>query len=127
VQDTCTNPDAYAGIGWATNDIYARVDFTEAVHTHFASRCGNGRYRPRTIMVACGDGNFFTQLSWRGWNTTVANGRGLANENDCNPACYVGHFHTHPIRVRLEAPPVRRRALGLHPDRLELSRRARAR
>lgn len=104
-QDACSNPDAYAGIGWATNDVYLRVDFTEAVHTYFASRCANGRYRPRTIMVACGDGNFyFTNLRWHGWNTRVARGRGLANENDCNPFCAAGHFHAYPISVRLSRP-----------------------
>jgi hypothetical protein len=104
-QDACTEPDLYTGVGWETNDIYLRVDFTESVHTHFASRCGNGRYRPRTIIVACGDGNFyFTDMSWHGWNTSVAQGRGRVHENDCTPACVSGHFHVYPIRVRLSRP-----------------------
>jgi hypothetical protein len=105
VEDVCSQPGLYADSGWETNEVYLRVDFTEFVHTYFASRCDNGRYRPRTIIVACGDGNFyFTHMSWHGWNTKVAHGRGRVNENDCIPACYVGHFHVYPIRVRLSRP-----------------------
>jgi len=105
VQDACAEPSLYAGVGWETDDVYLRVDFTERVHTYFASRCGNGRYRPHTIIVACGDGNFyFSHLSWHGWNTSVAHGRGRANENDCNPFCAAGQFHAYPIEVRLSRP-----------------------
>jgi hypothetical protein len=104
-QDACTEPGLYAGTGWETNEVYLRVNFIERVRMYFASRCDNGHYRPHTIIMACGDGNFyFTSLSWHGWNTSIAKGRGRVHENDCLPACYLGRFHVYPISVRLSRP-----------------------
>jgi hypothetical protein len=103
--DTCDEPNLYAESGWETSAVYLRADYSEHVHTFFASQCRGGHYRPKTIMVACGDGNFyFTSMSWHGWNTRAARGRGVVHENDCDPFCAAGHFHAFPISVRLSRP-----------------------
>jgi hypothetical protein len=69
---------------------------------YFPSRCLNPGYKPRSIIVACGDGNFFlTGLRWLGWNRRVTRSRGTAHANDCIPYCAAGHFHPYPVKVVL--------------------------
>jgi hypothetical protein len=69
---------------------------------YFPGRCFTPAYKPRTIVIACGDGNFYlTGLGWRRWNTAVARARGVAHANDCIPYCAAGHFHTYAVRVAL--------------------------
>jgi hypothetical protein len=61
--------------------------------------------RPRSIVIACGDGNFyFDRLEWTSWTATRARGRGAANLNDCDPTCVAGHFHRYPATVTLSQP-----------------------
>jgi hypothetical protein len=62
----------------------------------FAPDCsGRPHYRPRSIIVACGDGNLqLLRLRWSGWTTKVATAAGVFHWNDCKPACYLGHFHS---------------------------------
>jgi Excalibur calcium-binding domain len=71
---------------------------------YFPSRCFNPRYRPRSVIVACGDGNLqLKRLHWRDWNTRVARARGIARLNDCIPYCAAGHFHSLRVRAKLYA------------------------
>jgi hypothetical protein len=59
-------------------------------------------HRPRSIMVACGDGNFWLgALRWTSWTATGATATGTAHANDCDPYCAAGRFHTYPVTVRL--------------------------
>ncbi len=68
----------------------------------FANRL---QVRPRSILVACGDGNFFlTGLSWSHWNARRADGAGTGHQNDCTPDCARGHFHLYRVAVRLFRP-----------------------
>jgi hypothetical protein len=61
--------------------------------------------RPTSIVAACGDGNFyFTGLSWSTWSASGGSGAGTAHQNDCDPYCAAGHFHTYPATVRLDLP-----------------------
>jgi hypothetical protein len=58
--------------------------------------------RPRSILMACGDGNFFiTNLRWSRWNASEAGGAGVGHQNDCTPDCARGHFHRYPVAIRL--------------------------
>jgi hypothetical protein len=64
-------------------------------------QCLQGVYRPRTVIIACGDGNFqLRRLRWRGWNRATAKARGYAWVNDCVPYCAAGTFHRYRVRVR---------------------------
>ena len=57
---------------------------------------------PRSIMVACGDGNFYvTGIRWTAWTGTSAKGTGKVHANDCKPYCAAGHFHTKTGSVAL--------------------------
>ena len=69
---------------------------------YFPSRCYNFRQRPRSVIVACGDGNFqLRSMRWRNWTRAVAKGRGTALLNDCIPYCARGTFHRLPVTVKL--------------------------
>jgi hypothetical protein len=58
--------------------------------------------QPRTIVAACGDGNFvFTGLRWSRWSAAGAAATGTAHQNDCTPTCAGGHFHLFSARVWL--------------------------
>ena len=61
--------------------------------------------RPSSIVVACGDGNFFlSDITWSRWTSTSAAGRGTGHQNDCKPYCAAGHFHTYAVSIRLSRP-----------------------
>lgn len=61
--------------------------------------------RPRSIVVACGDGNlYFTRIRWASWTSSTATGTGVGHQNDCTPNCAAGHFHTYPATARLTKP-----------------------
>ena len=65
------------------------------------------RVRPSSILIACGDGNFFaTKLHWSRWDATDALAVGIGHSNDCTPDCARGHFHTFPVVLRLSVPVV---------------------
>lgn len=60
--------------------------------------------RPKSIMAACGDGNFyFSGLHWSAWRATSAAAGGIAHQNNCTPNCASGKFHTYLARVKLSA------------------------
>jgi hypothetical protein len=61
--------------------------------------------RPRTIVLACADGNAsLTRLSWSSWTTTGATATGLFIYNNCIPYCALGTFVSVPARVQLGYP-----------------------
>jgi hypothetical protein len=63
--------------------------------------CGAGLYRPRNVVIACGDANFrLERLRWRRWNRSRAYAHGTALANDCLPFCAAGTFHSYRVRVR---------------------------
>ena len=58
--------------------------------------------RPRAIVLACGDGNFYANhLRWTSWTQTSARATGVGHQNDCKPDCAAGHFQAYPIALRL--------------------------
>jgi hypothetical protein len=68
----------------------------------FFSRSAVAVVRPRSIILACGDGNFYaTGLSWSSWGDHVADGAGVGHENDCSPNCAAGHFHLYRLGLHL--------------------------
>jgi hypothetical protein len=63
--------------------------------------------RPRLILIACGDGNFYiSKLRWQSWSRSGALGVGLAYRNDCRPNCARGRFHSYSISIRLSQPVI---------------------
>jgi hypothetical protein len=73
--------------------------------------CVHVRVRPRRIMFACADGNYFVKrLEWSRWRMWRAVGRGVFYLNDCDPNCAEGTFHHRwgkiTLRRRLWCPDV---------------------
>ena len=67
--------------------------------------CDAYGYRPREILVACGDGNVrLERLRWATWTTTRAVATGVWEQNDCEPDCARGTFHDYPVRLTLSQP-----------------------
>ncbi len=60
---------------------------------------------PRTIVLACGDGNAsLTGLTWSSWTKTTAAAAGEYTHNTCTPDCANGTFVTVPATIRLGYP-----------------------
>jgi hypothetical protein len=56
--------------------------------------CYHVKIKPRTIMFACGDGNYYVNdLQWQAWNRGHAIGEGVFHQNDCTPSCADGTFY----------------------------------
>jgi hypothetical protein len=64
---------------------------------------GHRQFKPKTIVVACGDGNLWLgKIRWTMWTPTVARGMGVYHWNDCKPFCARGHFHARAgARIKL--------------------------
>jgi hypothetical protein len=61
---------------------------------------GKPQIRPTEIVLACGDGNeSIDGLTWVGWGSRFAAGRGTISINDCSPSCVAGHDHSYPVVV----------------------------
>jgi hypothetical protein len=85
----------------------------------FFSRTVPGAVRPRSIVLACGDGNFYlTRIAWTRWGTREALGVGVGDQNDCLPDCARGRFLSYRVAVQLD------RALDCGPAKLPQFTRA---
>jgi hypothetical protein len=80
--------------------------------TFVDNNCHDVKIQPRYILFACGDGGFYaTQLEWDSWHRFRALGRGNFHQNDCDPSCAGGTFHTASGRLLLKD---RGRCPGVH-------------
>jgi hypothetical protein len=67
-----------------------------------AINCGQEQFKPKKIVVACGDGGvWLSKLKWSSWSGSQASGSGSYNANDCKPDCAAGHVHSYPVKVTL--------------------------
>jgi hypothetical protein len=68
---------------------------------YFPGHCDEGEYRPRTVIIACGDANFrLANAQWKNWNKSATTGRAVARANTCDPFCAAGHFVSYKVRLR---------------------------
>jgi len=71
------------------------VDAGDRRTTYAMTDCRHLRTTPRSILFACGDGNYYVDhLRWFRWRPWKAAGFGLFHQNDCRPSCADGTFHT---------------------------------
>lgn len=71
--------------------------------TLVTNNCLHLRYKPRYILFACADGGFYVrQTEWSSWHRFRATGHGVFHQNDCEPSCAGGTFHTVPGRIVLK-------------------------
>jgi hypothetical protein len=105
-------------------NVLAALATASVVYTGCSHR---PQVRPREVVVACGDGNFYVDhLRWQRWGATSAVASGIGHLNDCTPYCAAGHFHAARIdltlaravvcvRGRREFSTIRWRWLGARP------------
>lgn len=64
--------------------------------------CSGHQWRPSTIIIACGDGNFYaTHLRYSAYGGKTARASGSLVDNDCEPDCVGGTFHSYVGSVTL--------------------------
>jgi hypothetical protein len=79
--------------------------------TYVTHDCQHVKVKPRAILFACGDGNFYVKrLHWRAWHLRRAVAHGVYHFNDCKPDCARGTFHKRRgrlvLRRRLWCPDI---------------------
>jgi hypothetical protein len=71
--------------------------------TAVTHNCLHVAVKPRKIIFACGDGNYWVnQLDWQRWRLARGVGRGVFHQNDCLPSCAEGSFHSAEGKLVLE-------------------------
>jgi len=69
-----------------------------------AINCGLKQYKPRQIILSCGDAGIrVDHLKWSSWTSTKAVATGSYTENACSPNCAAGHTVSRPVKVTLFA------------------------
>jgi hypothetical protein len=83
--------------------VDVEANFVRTSQAVFPPVCSaDGVVRPKKIIVACADGNFWVSgLRWRHWGSPAAVGLGKGHANNCKPNCAQGRFSTSPATVRL--------------------------
>jgi hypothetical protein len=71
----------------------------------YVTNCTHADFKPRTIIMACGDGGAFVEnMSWSKWTATGASGNGKYGYMTCNPNCVAGGIKTVAAHVALSNP-----------------------
>ena len=71
----------------------------------FPANCGKPTYKPKSIIVTCGDGNNqLTGIKWESYGTDAASGSATAKVNDCKLNCAGGKTKSFPAVVTLTKP-----------------------
>ncbi|HYP56119.1 MAG TPA: hypothetical protein VEQ41_07455 [Solirubrobacterales bacterium] len=72
---------------------------------YVASQCDNAAFKPKMIVLACGDaGLAATKLQWKSWGTSSAAGAGTGRVELCEPSCAEGKVARAPMRIVLSKP-----------------------
>jgi hypothetical protein len=68
--------------------------------------CGDKpSYKPRKVIIACGDGAFVViKLEWSKWSRKKAVGRGTGKVNTCEPSCAEGKFKSYAVKLTAGKP-----------------------
>jgi hypothetical protein len=73
----------------------------------YVTNCTHADFKPKTIILACGDGGAYVQkMTWSQWTTTGANGTGTYTYKTCTPNCAAGGTKSVPAKVALSKPKV---------------------
>jgi hypothetical protein len=76
-----------------------------ASRTFVASNCTNAAYKPRSVILACGDaGLAAAKLRWSRWGSNSAAGVGTGRAKICEPDCAAGKVATAKMRLVLSKP-----------------------
>ena len=78
---------------------------TAASHVNVARDCQHAAFKPKSIIIACGDGNVQAiNMHWSKWGANSAKGTGTLKVNTCTPNCAAGKFKRYPGSIVLSKP-----------------------
>ena len=68
--------------------------------------CGDKpSYKPKKVIIACGDGAFVVvKLEWSKWSRKTAVGKGVGKVNTCEPSCAEGKFKSYKVKLTAGKP-----------------------
>jgi hypothetical protein len=71
------------------------VHATARPATRVVANCVDAVYKPKRIIIACGDGNLvLTKMRYKTWTAHEATGSGTMYVNECEPDCASGKWAT---------------------------------
>jgi hypothetical protein len=74
-------------------------------HVWTTSTCLREQYKPKSIVLTCGDGlTSLQKLKWSSWSATKARGTGTLKSNTCTPSCAAGKPVSYRVTVTLSKP-----------------------
>jgi hypothetical protein len=92
----------------AAASLLAGPALTSAKTNVYYPGCAGGgapEIKPRSVIIACGDGNFqLAKMKWSSWGSSKAVGAGTAKVNTCTPNCAEGKFKSYKVDVTLTKP-----------------------
>lgn len=62
------------------------------------------RHEPHSLLMSADGSLYAKDITWVGWGTATATGRGTAEENNCQPYCAAGTYSPHPVTITLTKP-----------------------
>lgn len=72
------------------------------LQTLVEANCSGGQVRPRSIVLACGDGAAVAvDLVWTVWTRTHAMATGIVSQDNCDTGCGTGQFISYPASLVL--------------------------
>ena len=76
-----------------------------ANHVRLAGCGDKPSYKPKSLIIACGDGAFrAVKLKWPTWTRKTAIGHGIAKVNTCDPNCAQGKFKSYRVKLTADKP-----------------------
>jgi hypothetical protein len=76
-----------------------------ATHVRIPSCGDKPDYKPRTVIMSCGDGAFrIVKLDWVKWGKKTAIGNGTAKILSCDPNCAEGKVKSYKVKLTAGKP-----------------------
>jgi hypothetical protein len=99
-----------AGTGMASTPTAAVTPApVPKARTYILGDCVHAQYKPKRIVLACGDGNtWLTKIHYTHWGSARAAGAAQLNYVDCTPDCVDGHLVHKPSTFVLDTVRMRK-------------------
>jgi hypothetical protein len=102
---TSSRPPAHSGSSEPTTASTTTTVPKSALPAEPGCLAADRAVRPTSFVLACADGNVrVDHAQWSVWTTDHALGAGTVSENDCEPYCAAGHFHSQTADLLLDQP-----------------------
>jgi hypothetical protein len=85
--------------------LLAAIPASGATKVRIPGCGGKPAYKPKSVIIACGDGAFrIVKLNWSTWTRKTAVGHGIAKVNTCEPNCAQGKFKSYDVKLTAHKP-----------------------